>query len=122
MPVLGLTKLDAVNAMLEAIDAEPVSALDTGGASIQAKAERILDRVCQQAQSWGWPDNAIKTKKSTSSGSTITLPVDTLRIASAGPAQHRNLVLKGDKLYDADTDALVTAGDVFLDITRELSF
>lgn len=121
MAVLGMTKLEAVNLMLEAIDEEPVAALDTGGTSIQGKAERILDRTSEIVQARGWPENTMTSKQHTASGGSVTVGSDVLWIRAAGPDQHKPLVLKGDKVWDRAADALYNA-NVYLDIIRELAF
>ena len=48
------TTLNAVNEMLESIGEPPASALDTGGTSIVAQAESILDREAHQILERGW--------------------------------------------------------------------
>lgn len=121
MADLGMTKLDAVNEMLEVIDQPPVSSLDTGGTSEQADAERTLDRENTRVQSQGWPENTTKAQTYAAAAGTVTLDSDTLWIKSAGSDQHRNLVLEGDQVYDADAAALASA-DVILDRIRELAF
>ena len=50
-------KLAAVNEMLEAIHEYPVAALDTGGTSIAADAETMLDRYDERIQAEGWHQN-----------------------------------------------------------------
>ena len=53
----SLTKLDAVNALLRAITEYPVAALDTGGTSMAAQAERVLDFHDKLIQGRGWHEN-----------------------------------------------------------------
>ncbi len=53
----NMTKLEAINEMLEAIGEYPVSALDTGGDTIEAMAENTLDRYDQRIQANGWHEN-----------------------------------------------------------------
>jgi len=122
MAVLGLTKLQAVNRILHSIDIASVTALDTSGSSEATEAEEILDRANTLVQSWGWQDNLTLARTYSHSGGTITLAADTLWVRSAGTDQHRNLVLNGDALYDADGDTATFSANVALDRIRELTF
>jgi hypothetical protein len=49
-----MTKLEAVNEILEALGEPPVNALDTGGDSIVAEAESTLDSEGRRVQNRGW--------------------------------------------------------------------
>lgn len=124
MATLGYTKLEAVNQMLRAINLPPVAALDTGGVSEQAEAEAMLDLVDRQIQGQGWPENTEQFK--TYTAGSITVGSDILRVRGSGPDAHRNLVLQGDALYDADKGSLtVTAtrgSTVFLEVVYKLDF
>lgn len=53
----GLTKLQAVNEVLAAITEQPATSLDTGGTSIQARAEDKLDKIDREVQEMGWHCN-----------------------------------------------------------------
>lgn len=127
MAVLGLTKLDAVNISLRAGGFGRVSALDTGGASEAAIAEDVLDEISQQVQTEGLEENTVKCKLHTLDGNgKFTLDSSTLRIIPAGKDAHRQLVIRGDDVYDADNDTDVlgtpTTGTVQLTVIKELSF
>lgn len=52
-----MTKLTAVNLMLEWIGQPPVTGLDSGGTSEEGEAEAILDRESRVIQSRGWWSN-----------------------------------------------------------------
>lgn len=52
-----MTTLEAVNEILEAIGEPAAAALDTGGTSIEADAERTLDKIDKRVQRWGWAVN-----------------------------------------------------------------
>jgi len=134
MPILGLTKLGAVNAILETVNDLPFTVIDstgtwpnlTYGASIAGRAEQILDRVSQDVQSRGFQANLAISKPFTPAGSPlkVTLPVDTLSVRGAGPDHFRNFELRGDFLYDLDrhTDQFATAAVIHLDVVTELEF
>ena len=126
---IGMSKLDAVNACLQAISEYRVDVLDPGGTSIQADAERIVDESTRYHCSMGWPCNTRKSALITvASAGNVTvgsygLPAGTLRVKSAGSSQHRTIVLRGDKLYDSNTGTFTfQTGDLFLDIAELLTF
>jgi len=52
-----VTKLEAVNEMLESIMEAQVAALDTGNTSAEGIAETILDRYSTRIQTIGWHEN-----------------------------------------------------------------
>lgn len=128
MAILGLTKLQTVNNMLRAKGELPVTALDTGGASIAARAEEVLDRVNQRLQIRGFAANTIRSKAYTLDGSgKLTMGSDVLRVQAAGPDQDRKFELRGDDLYDVaankGTDVIGSpSGSVYLDVVVLLAF
>ena len=56
-----MTKLEAVNELLEVIGEYPFAALDTGNTSVASDAETVLDCFNLRIQSKGWHENTIKT-------------------------------------------------------------
>jgi len=121
----AITKLDAVNQCLAAINEYRVTALDTGGTSIGAEAERYVDDSTRYFCAQGFPCNTLRAKAYTPDGSfEIVLGSSVLRVRSAGPDQHRNLVMRGTKVFDADKGqfAMSGAGDVYLDVAELLDF
>lgn len=71
-----MTKLDAVNKILRALGEPKVSALDTGGTSIEAEAEDFLDDANEEVQRRGWMTNTTRNYE-------MELP-DTLIAVSGG--------------------------------------
>lgn len=55
-----MTTLEAVNKILRALGEPKVSALDTGGASIEAEAEDFLDDASEEVQRRGWMTNTTR--------------------------------------------------------------
>src|SRR3990167_1097615 len=115
MPMLGLTKLDAVNEMLEAINEPIAPALDTDGTSEVAEAERILDRISTRVQSRGWPENTLFSKTLTPDGGNIKAPDKCVWLRPAGKNAHRHLVLRGEFVYDMDADSATAFGSTTID-------
>lgn len=126
---IGMTKLDAVNACLQSISEYRVTALDTGGTSIQSDAERVVDESTRYHCSMGWPCNTRKavpivvTTQGAVNVGEYGLPLKTLRVKGAGVSQHRSITIRGSQLYDANAGTLSFAvGTIFLDIAESLSF
>lgn len=131
MPSNGMTKIDAVNMVLSGINEYRVSSLDTNGASIQADAERYVDDSTRYFCSMGWPCNTRRSAGFTPAAVTFEVelpagpsPFPVLRIRAAGPDQHRNLVIRGGKVYDADkgTFSMGSQSPVYLDVAELLPF
>ena len=124
----GMTKLDAVNMVLSGINEYRVTSLDTGGTSVHADAERYVDDSTRYFCAMGWPCNTRRAAALTPDPASliVTLPTNpaVLRIRGAGPDQHRNLVIRGTTVYDADrgTNVMLSAGPVYLDIAELLTF
>jgi hypothetical protein len=55
-----MTKLEAVNEVLEKVGEPPISALDTNGTSEAGEAETILDRETRRVLQMGWAANTYK--------------------------------------------------------------
>lgn len=131
----GLTKLQAVNAILETIGLNPVSALDSNYAypgpttvynsSEAAKAERALDRTTHQVLARGYYFNTQRSKKYTAGGgNTIPLASDVLSVKGTGPSHYRNYDIRGSLLIDLDnyTTTITSGTDVFLDVVYAVPF
>ncbi len=127
MATLGMTKLEAVNAVLRAVGDAFVAALDTSGNSEASEAERILDYASELVQTRGWPANTTYAKAHTAAGASneITVNSDTLRIDCVAPGRYRgNLTLSGDVVYNCaeGVSNFGSAVTVYLDVVRELAF
>ena len=128
MATLGLTKLQAVNRILRAIDELPVAALDPGGASIAARAEEVLDDVRQDILVRGYYHNVVKCQAvvpALDAGQyKATVPSNVLKVRSAGPNQHRNITLLGDLLYDLDRASIdfLSTATVYVDMWLNVAF
>ena len=122
----GMTRLDAVNMVLSGINEYRVTALDTNGTSVQADAERYIEDSTRYFCAMGWPCNTRRSVSYTPSGGSfeVTVPASVIRIRGAGPSQHRNLVIRGTKVYDADrgTTNFGSNAAIFLDIAEILDF
>ena len=122
----AMTKLDAVNACLAAVNEYRVTSLDTGGTSIASEAERYVDDSTRYFCAQGFPCNTLRAKAYVPTAGTleVTLGSDVLRIRPAGPDQHRNLVIRGSKVYDADKGqfSMGSSNAIYLDVAELLVF
>lgn len=115
--------LGAVNEMLESIEESPVSALDTGGTSIEAQAETTLDRNRRSILEEGRQENTdINVTLSPDVNKHIILDADVLRIDTTRSSTFLNLSVKDGRLYNRDEQTDEFDGDVQVDIVRLLSF
>jgi len=129
---LGLSKLDAVNEMLEAIGQTRFSALSSSGSwptksynsDIAGTAEQILDRVSREVQSQGFEFNTLKSKAYTiGAPGAITFASNVLAIKPAGPTQFKNIAIRGSGAYDLEGDtAVFAAGTYYFDVIVVLDF
>lgn len=122
MATLGMTKLEAVNEMLEAKGLKRVAALDTGGTSDAGTAEYVLDRIDRRIQEMGWPENTELAQTFTPSGNAITVNADTLWIRGSYPHTHWRYVLRADGVFDVSANSLTINAAIVLDRIKKLSF
>lgn len=124
------TKLEAVNQILTGIGELPVAALDTAGSSIQADAERTLDRELRRILSEGLESNTlIKTYTSDASGN-VTLGGASSTVLDARPSGRTKMkypfaVYRNGALYDKTTQSYTAFGNaqqVDLEITESVDF
>ena len=122
MATLGMTKLEAVNEMLEAKGLKRVAALDTGGTSDAGTAEYVLDRIDRRIQEMGWPENTELAQTFTPSGNAITVASDTLWIRGSYPHTHWRYVLRADGVFDVQANSLTISAAIVLDRIKKLTF
>jgi len=118
-PLTGSVKLDAINEIIETIDEPPASALDTGGTSEIADAERVLDRVLQRILAEGWTCNTIGSNTLSPSGGEITLS-GVLRFERPDGGEDTNLTIRSGKLYNRKTGTFTFASSVTLRTIMDL--
>lgn len=115
-----MTKLEAVNEMLEAIGIPAVTALDTGGTTEEAEAEVILDRWTDRVLAKGWNCNTADEKTLTPSGATISL---TGYYSFSGGKYGDDYAIKDGILYDPVNDTIAfTESVTLLDVVFSLTF
>ena len=123
MAEIGMTKLEAVNNLLRTIGHRAVSALDPGGISDAAEAERVLDRMVEQVQTDGHPSNT-EYKVYTSSGAgVVTLDTDVLWIECVHPGRHagRLKAVAGNQAYNVyEQTATLASGAIEVGIWQRV--
>lgn len=118
-PLTPSVVLDAVNEILEAIDEAPATALDTGGTTETADAERVLDRVTERILAEGWTCNTISSNTLSPSGNEITLS-GILRIERPDGGIETNLTIRSGKLYNRKTGTFTFTSAVTLRTIMDL--
>lgn len=124
VPIAASTiKLDAVNEMLAAIGEYPVAALDTGGDSLAALAEDLLDRVDETIQEQGHYENTESDiELEPDDDDYIQVDADVLRIDTWGPSAWKNVDVRNDRLYDLDEQTDEFDDNLFVQIIRQKAF
>lgn len=114
------TTLQAVQEIARRLGKHPPAALDTGGTSLQAQLERVLDGASNTIQSEGWfwntkhdvtapalgePDGVVRVKVSELEPlGTTPESYATIYHVDTEASEGLNVVRKGDHLYDLETN------------------
>ena len=123
MAVLGLSKLDAVNAMLRSIGLGNVTAIPSpSDGSDASKAETFLDYWTTVIQTQGYSDNMREIEYIPSSNA-ITVGSDVLRIECVAPGRHRGaLELKSDAVWNTRENTATIAETVYCNVWVALTW
>jgi hypothetical protein len=118
-----MNKLDAVNAVLRRIGLTPVSALDNGGLSVQAQAERYLDDADLACQARGWHFNTRSNVTLTRNASNkISVPESTYRIDTMGTDGDKDVTVVGGYLFDLENNTDVWSQDLVVTYVSKAAF
>ena len=119
---MSMTKLEAVNQMLDAIGEHPVQSLESGLDDAEA-AERMLDRVSKEVQEDGWSVNSEENFKLVRTAQNeIAVPHNTIKVDTVRRSKHINVVNRNGKLWDVTNQSFTFTEDVFVDIVFFLKF
>lgn len=103
---MSMTKLEAVNLMLDAIGENPVSSLQSGLADAET-AERVFNQTDKDVQSVGWHCNRERNYKLVrDTDNKFPLPNLTLTVDTVRDHAHINAVPRGAYLYDVKNKSL----------------
>ena len=126
------TKLQGVQEVMRRMGKHPADALDTGGASVEAHIERVMDDASLSVQSEGWywntkydvevspdGDDGDKIKVSELEGVSVAV----FHVDTHGDDADKDVVRKGDYLYDLDenTDAFSSSIKIRYSFERAFS-
>lgn len=116
------TKLEAVNIMLSTIGESPVNSLSSGLVDAEL-AETILNTTSRTVQAEGWHFNREYDLGLTPNLSgEIKLPHNILRADAAYEPYSKDLVQRGDRMYDKKEHTFKINDTVKLDIIVELEY
>lgn len=119
--VAGLSTLEAVNEMLGAIGESPVVQLDSGGSSLVADAQRILEAVNRDMQTtMRWHFNTEILDLARDSDNKIPLSANYLRVDAVNTTI--DVVRRGAFLYDLKENTYVFSAEVEAEVTRLIPF
>ena len=108
MSIALMSKLDAVNAMLESVWERPISTLEVSGVASVAMAKRVLDKVSQSVQSRGWHFNTdTELPLTPDTDGFIQLPTNTLFVDTDGNSKDVDVAQRGFRLYDREEHTFV---------------
>jgi len=123
-----MTKLDAVNAMLDAIGEAPVSSLSSGLADAET-AERMLDKVSRDVQSLGWHVNTdFEVALPATTAGHILVASTVLRVDTTGYDRRLNVVPRVDpndglkKLFNIKDQSYTFTDPVKADLVHIFDF
>jgi len=127
IPTSPTTELDAVNAMLSVIDELPVTSLAAAEENADVElALQILRSATRAVQITGWQFNTEENVLLTRAGdNTISLPANAVKCVKAPAASGQDSVrfaIRGQKLFNRDTNTFVWTQDIRCDVTVLLAF
>lgn len=97
----GMTKLEAVNLMLDAIGEDPVNSLSSGNPDAE-DAERRLDTVTKDVLDVGFHYNTRIRDLIADNSGYITVPGNALSVDTVEKDKHLDVVVVNSRLYDLD--------------------
>jgi len=121
-----LTKLDAVNIVLNGIGETPVSSLTSGLPDAEA-AESKLDATIKEVLAKGWHQNLEQgIVMNRNKDEEIIVPRQYLRVDTVGRDQNLNVVIRKQngkrKLFNLSTYSFKFEKDVMVDVIIEIAF
>ncbi len=123
---MGLSKIEAVNIILEAIGESPVSSLTSGLPDAEA-AEAKLNEVNKTVQAKGWHQNIEYNLKLVPNNSNlIYVPSNYLRVDTTKQSQSINVTVRSYQnrlaLYDLKKQSFIFTQPLYVEVVYLLSF
>lgn len=121
MYLLPTTELEAVNTMLESIGEQPVNTLVNSGVPEVDIAYTVLTNISRDFQAKGWHFNTeTNFPLSLDVNNNLMVPANTLRVDSIDT--HRDVTLRGIRLYDKEKHTYFFSESLNVDIVLFLDF
>jgi len=118
MALSATTKLDAINTMLSTIGEAPINTLEDIGSVDAVMAEQILDSTSREVQGRGWHWNTEKEYLiSLDSNGYLWLPPTVLRADDSDGRLGKDVVVRGQRLYDRVNHTYVFDKDMKVELT-----
>lgn len=117
------TKLDAINTMLSTIGEAPINTLDDIGSVDAVMAEQILDSTSREVQGRGWHWNTEHEYEiNPSADGYLWLPPTVLRADDSKGRLGKDVVVRGQRLYDRRRHTYEFTASMTLDLMVLLEF
>lgn len=115
------TELEAVNVMLGVIGESPVSTIENTGLTEVSSARQILKETLRQLQAFEWDFNTEENYElALTVDGYLKPPSNTLRVDACDVS--KNVVMRGDKLYDKTNHTYVFTQSLKVDLVLALAF
>jgi hypothetical protein len=122
MATAKITKLEAVNRLLDAIGEDAVNSLESGLADAE-QAERKIIEVSKELQAKGWDCNtSFGLMLQTDDQGRIPLPDNTLKVDTTEDDERMHVGTRGGFLFDLDKNTLVFPRAICVDLVQFLEF
>tara|TARA_R110002096_G_scaffold398634_1_gene594763 strand:+ start:650 stop:1249 length:600 start_codon:yes stop_codon:yes gene_type:complete len=123
---MGLSKIEAVNIILESIGEAPVSSLTSGLPDAEA-AESKLNEINKSVQARGWHQNIdYNLKLMPNNNSLIYVPSNYLRVDTTRDSQYINVTVRNYNsrlaLYDIKKQTYIFTKALFVDVVYLIQF
>ena len=123
---MGLSKIEAVNIVLESIGEAPVSSLTSGLPDAEA-AESKLNEINKSVQARGWHQNIdYNLKLMPNNNSLIYVPSNYLRVDTTRDSQYINVTVRNYNsrlaLYDIKKQTYIFTKALFVDVVYLIQF
>ena len=118
--LLKTTELEAVNIMLSAIGEAPVSSLENSSLEDVTVAKNILNETIVDVQTVGYNFNSEYNYKLTQdTDGNINVPNNAVYVdvSNKGSSVGKDLILRGERLYDRENQTYTFSESVYVDMT-----
>lgn len=116
-----MSKLEAVNICLRAIGQTTVTTLDDPWPDVES-AIQIIDDTARELQARGWHWNKEKLYLSPDDEGFLQLPANTATVDTVDEHKYMNVVQRGTRLYNLDTNTFVFTNRLRVQLTYLFAF